>query len=433
MYDFIIVGGGVAGLELGAMLSHDGYNLLILEQSEHAGGRAFVHSKDGFTLDNGIHLVRFGKKSAIARTMKHIGREIEFVSPGNAYLADENNNFILFPTGPGGFLKSELFTFSERIKALKIMIKLKIGGHHGLEQYTVEDWLQNEGVEGGLKRYFKLVSASMLVCSMTSIASAKAFAENVGMVLKTGISVEYPSHGWQKDIIGPLIDEIKRHGEIRTGARVSSVILENGTAAGVRVKDETVPAKNIIIDIPSQELGTILDIKAIKDERLKTASNLVPTSGISIDYAVEGTISDKNGLIYLEDPVSFGCIVSNLSSEIAPAGKSLLTWFCPIHCEEMKQKDQVRRYQQKLESRIESLFPSLKNKTLFKRVLHFNMVDGVELNINQLQGKRLNYTVNGIGNLYFVGDTTAAPGAGGDIAHESSIGCYETITGKAIL
>ncbi len=432
MYDFIVVGGGIAGLELGAMLSHDGSRLLVIEQAQHIGGRSFVHTKDGFTLDNGIHLVRFGRKSAVAKVMRHIDREIEFVPLGDSYLVDEHNKFILFPTDPSGFLKSKLFSFGERLKALGVMLKLRRGKYGRLEHATVEDWMSNEKIEDGLRRYFMLVCASMLVCPISSVASAKALTENINMVLKSGISVEYPLHGWQKDIIGPLTGIIMKHGEIRTGVRVDSVILENNRATGVRTKDGTISAKNIIIDIPSQELAGIMNLKDIKDERMKTAPGLVPTSGISIDYAIDGCITDISGLVYLEEPVGFGCFVSNLSPDAAPAGKSLLTWFCPVHNEEMKQKDQVKNYQKKLENRIETVFPELGTKTIFKRVIHHAMVDGVELNINQLQEKRLNYAINGIENLYIVGDTTAAPGAGGDIAHESSTGCYESITGRAV-
>ncbi len=432
MYDFIIVGGGIAGLELGAMLSYDGSTVLMIEQAEHVGGRTFVHSKDGFELDNGIHLVRFGRKSAVADVLRHIGKEISFKPLGKSYVIDEDNRFILFPTSPSGFLTSGLFKFSERLKALQIMIQLKRGKEEGFDRYTVEEWMRGAGIDGGLRRYFSLVCASMLVCPIPSVASAQALAENIAMVLKTGISVEYPVHCWQTDIIAPLSDAIRKNGEIRTGTKVDSVIIENGIATGVRIKDTVVNAKNIIIDIPSQELGRILDIGRLKDERLKTAVGLVPTSGISIDYAIDGRISDIDGLLYLEDPMSFGCFVSNLSSGIAPAGKSLLTWFCPIHNEDMKQKDKIKNYQQKLENRIEGIFPSLKTKIIFKRVLHLNTVDGVELNISQLRDKRMDYRIEGIDHLYLVGDTTAAPGAGGDIAHESSVECYGRIKGRML-
>lgn len=432
MYDFVVVGGGIAGLELGAMLGHDNNTVLVLEQSEHIGGRSFVHTRDGFTLDNGIHLVRFGKKSAVAKVMRHIGHGIGFVPLGPSYLVDGRNDFILFPTGPSGFLKSRMFSFRERLQALGVMVKLKMGKDRGAGHMTVEDWINRKGIRGGLERYFGLVCASMLVCPITSVASAEALIENVNRVLKTGISVEYPSHGWQRDILEPLAQEIKKKGEIRTGVRVDSVIVENGTATGVRVRGETIHAKNVILDMPSRELGKVLDVSGIRDERMKTALRLVPTSGVSLDFAIDGRITGISGLIYLEDPVSFGCCISNIWPETAPPGKSLLTWFCPVQHEEMKLKDQVQVYRTRLENRIEAIFPELKTKTLFKRALFLDTVDGVELNINQLREKRLPYALSGIANLYLAGDTTAAPGAGGDIAHESSIGCYERITGKTV-
>ncbi len=44
----------------------------------------------------------------------------------------------------------------------------------------------------------------------------------------------------------------------------------------------------------------------------------------------------------------------------------------------------------------------------------------------------MDYRIEGIDHLYLVGDTTAAPGAGGDIAHESSVECYGRIKGRML-
>ena len=67
--DFIIIGAGICGLSLGALLVNEGYKIIILEKANTIGGRAKVIEKNGFTLDYGIHTVRFGKKSALADTL----------------------------------------------------------------------------------------------------------------------------------------------------------------------------------------------------------------------------------------------------------------------------------------------------------------------------------------------------------------------------
>jgi len=58
-YKYIIIGAGIAGLHIGALLSQHG-KVLILEKAKEIGGRAIVVEKEGFKLDFGIHMIRFG-------------------------------------------------------------------------------------------------------------------------------------------------------------------------------------------------------------------------------------------------------------------------------------------------------------------------------------------------------------------------------------
>ena len=60
------------------------------------------------------------------------------------------------------------------------------------------------------------------------------------------------------------------------------------------------------------------------------------------------------------------------------------------------------------------------------------MVDGAQININQTRELRPGYKAPGIENLFLVGDSLGAPGAGGDVGHESVHGAYRTITGREI-
>lgn len=65
-YDIIIIGAGIAGLSLGALLAtRDDFNVLILEKNSHLGGRVRVQKKGGFLFDWGIHASLFGDKSKI--------------------------------------------------------------------------------------------------------------------------------------------------------------------------------------------------------------------------------------------------------------------------------------------------------------------------------------------------------------------------------
>ena len=69
MYDYIIIGGGIAGLYANYLLNKD-YNGLLLEQNKHFGGRAFemdfhgtlIKLGAGIMADHNIHLLALLKE-----------------------------------------------------------------------------------------------------------------------------------------------------------------------------------------------------------------------------------------------------------------------------------------------------------------------------------------------------------------------------------
>ena len=75
-YDVIIVGGGLGGLNLGALLAHAGKKVLVLERGgkESLGGRAVSGTVDGAAVDNGIKgLIMVGSQDEVYR---RIGKQM---------------------------------------------------------------------------------------------------------------------------------------------------------------------------------------------------------------------------------------------------------------------------------------------------------------------------------------------------------------------
>lgn len=56
-YDVAIVGAGLAGLRAAQILSNRGLRVVIVEQSDHVGGRVHSFNLDGFVIDNGFQLI----------------------------------------------------------------------------------------------------------------------------------------------------------------------------------------------------------------------------------------------------------------------------------------------------------------------------------------------------------------------------------------
>ena len=92
----IIVGAGINGLLLGALLAHDGETVTIFEKNRFPGGRAFLYERGGYVMDYGVHLTRFGPASALAKIMQRIGTDISFRKLGASYVIDKNGHRVLF-------------------------------------------------------------------------------------------------------------------------------------------------------------------------------------------------------------------------------------------------------------------------------------------------------------------------------------------------
>ncbi|MBP7185109.1 MAG: FAD-dependent oxidoreductase [Saprospiraceae bacterium] len=79
--DFIIIGGGIAGLAAARTLQSAGQNFIILEESPSLGGRLKSEKIDGFTLDVGFHCF-FSAMPSTSEVIDTKALEMEFIDEG---------------------------------------------------------------------------------------------------------------------------------------------------------------------------------------------------------------------------------------------------------------------------------------------------------------------------------------------------------------
>ncbi|MBN2160442.1 MAG: NAD(P)/FAD-dependent oxidoreductase [Spirochaetes bacterium] len=428
----IIVGAGINGLLLGALLAHDGERVTVFERNSFPGGRAFLHERDGFTMDYGVHLTRFGPASALATIMRRIGAEVSFRKLGPSYVIDHNGRKVLFPTSPDGIFKSSMFSLAEKVRLIGLLLKIKKGMlNDGLMETSLRDWMNMNRVTGGVRRYLELLSASVMVCPFIEQTSAGEMFRNLYRVFTTGHSAEYLSGGW-KPVYEALIGEIRKNGSIHFGKKVDSVIINKGRAAGVKAAGKKHTAERVVINLPVQELFTILPESKFDREYVTLCKNLVPTSGIFFDIALKKKIADYNGLLYTYRPMAYGMLTSNLAAGLAPVGAQILTMLYPTTMEDIRDATIRMERKEELWTAIRKYFPDISDHILWTRVSCLRMVDGAQVNIRQTEDRRPGPSVPGIAGLYLVGDSIAAPGAGGDVGNESVLLTYRAMTGTVL-
>ncbi|MFZ5867659.1 MAG: phytoene desaturase family protein [Thermodesulfobacteriota bacterium] len=431
MASTIIVGGGINGLLLGALLAHDGDEVLLFEKNQRVGGRAFLHEHDGFTFDFGLHLTRFGPRSAVARITRHIGVPIQYRALGASYLMDSDGVMRLFPTSPSAIFRSSLFSFMEKLRIVRLLLKIRGGAFNDLMDTPLDEWFAQNRISGGIRRYFELVSASLMVCPFTEKTSAGEMFRNIQEALLTGHSAEYPVGGW-KPIHEAAVAQIKKSGQIFLGRKVDQVIIAENRTTGVVADGVTYHADRVVVNLPVQDMFSIIPEHVLDPNYVQRCKNLVPTAGFFVDVALDRRISEIEGLLFSYNPITYGLLTSNVEPSLAPRNRQILTMYYPTDREDVADPAVAKTRKEELWSAVRSFFPDIDAHIIFKRETALNMVDGAQLSVHQTEHKRPGPSVPGVKDLYLVGDSISAPGAGGDVGNNSVIVTYRAVTNREV-
>ncbi|MHA1276659.1 MAG: phytoene desaturase family protein [Candidatus Helarchaeota archaeon] len=434
-FDCIIVGAGIAGLLTGAALSRAGLKLLMLEKTAILGGRSYCLERDGFIIDNGIHVIRYCKKSPTALIFKKLlgkREKLNLIKTGDAKLYADGK-FYEYPLSASAIQTTSFFNDEEKEQFLKILNEEVIKADvEPLFEVSIQTWIDEAekkyGIKPGPARLFLETLGKMMLVSYGELdkLSAGELVDGIKVGLKADKGSCYIRGGW-KGLIERLAEIIREKGEIRTSSKVEKVIIEDAKVRGVLIGGKKIFAKIVVVNLPAQEIFTVLDEALFPSSFVEKCKTLIPSAGVSIDYGLKKKISDLDGNIFSAEPFTLSLFTSNLEPATAPEGKQLYTIFQPTPLEIINDKQKSAEIAENLEKLVEEMFPGFLKNVLWKRVMKYKIADGALPLITQHRYKRPSIKSEVVEGLYFTGDTYNGPGTGGEIAHASAELCIRTI------
>ncbi|MFN8286078.1 MAG: NAD(P)/FAD-dependent oxidoreductase [Chitinophagales bacterium] len=272
-FDSIIIGSGISGLALGAILSKDGQKVLVLEQHYTPGGFTHTFKRNKYEWDVGVHYVgEVGNRTLLKSVYDYVCETpIEWADMGEVYdrIYFGNESFE-FRKGKKNFIEYFSNLFPKEKEGIEKYVRLTDELSKDARGYYAEKALPDfaGALLGGFMRskYLKYASRTVkdVMDELFTDEKLKAILSaqfgDYGLPPSQGsfamhavITRHYMNGGYYPvggsgvffDKIAPTIT--KAGGEILVRAAVSEVLLEGNKAVGVKMEDgKEIRAKAVI-------------------------------------------------------------------------------------------------------------------------------------------------------------------------------------------
>jgi all-trans-retinol 13,14-reductase len=274
MYDAIVIGSGMGGLGCAAALARFGRRVAVFEQHTAAGGLTHTFQRDGYTWDVGVHyLGQMGPGEPMRRVLDWLsGNSIDFAALGAVYdvvrLADGTRFEYARPRAAleAGLREAFPGAHDDIARYLAALDAARSSFATPFQQHAMPGWLAHAAgwlKAPGLKRWWGRTVAEVLgECTrnprLAAVLGAQ-WGDHGGTPSKASFAVHaiitdhylagawYPVGGagaFARGLV-PVIEAAG--GAVRTAAPVARVLLQDGRATGVELKDGSRHQAGVVI------------------------------------------------------------------------------------------------------------------------------------------------------------------------------------------
>lgn len=457
-FDAIIIGTGVGGAAVGALLAHSGRKVLIVDKNPIVGGRCTSYEYKGFLLDLGVHLFGVGDKGSLGEVLRMTGTAdaIDWVTirRSSQQVGDAVKKY-----SQKDMIRS--LPEEEQNNLTNLFARVHFITDKEIDElwYTpVEQWM-NEFTRHPLAHTFIGSIVGQYFCVPSNVASAAEFIKCFKEVLVARSSA-YPKGGCIAIPKAYLSVLEKNGGEVRVNAAVQNVIVEGGAAVGVRLQDGTELRAPVIIsnaDIKATVADLVGPQHFPKDYVEKVSKLTYADSCVMFKVGLKERITDDQLRMYMPDDRSAlnkaalkahpevvpekmaGMIVipTNYDTSLAPGeDQQLICFGTGIRTASDLTKQDWETWRRTLRRSLFSAFPEAEDKVLWEKMDSPQLVDayagedgniiGVGQTVDQIHQRRPS-VVSPLKGLYYASAEAGGHGIGTELAASSAIELFAVL------
>jgi squalene-associated FAD-dependent desaturase len=224
MKKVVVIGGGLAGISAAAYLSHNNFDVTLLEATHKLGGRTFsyIDKISNMEIDNGQHIL-LGCYNETINFLKLISSANTILYPEKFslnYLFDNHKTVelseanLFFPLNLLiGFLTFQSLNTHDKISLLKLLIKIRFTNSDIISHLSVIEWLEKEKqTKNSIDFFWKIIAVGALNSSVEK-ASAKMFCDILKKIFwsdQNGYRILLPKRSLNETFITPAESFLKR-------------------------------------------------------------------------------------------------------------------------------------------------------------------------------------------------------------------------------
>ena len=297
-YDAIIIGSGMSGLTVGAILAKEGKKVLILERHYTAGGFTHVFKRPGYEWDVGIHYVGdMGNKQSFARKFSDYitDSQLEWADMGDVYdRVVVGNKIYDFPKGKKNLIQRLKESFPDDHQAIDnyfIEVGKAVKANRGFFMEKAMPLFLSKILGSFLRRKFikyaqrttlevlsELTDNQELIKILTAqygdygLPPSKSSFVMHALLVKHYFSGGYFPVGGSSQI-AITIDKVieKAAGTIIINAEVDQVLIEAGVARGIRLAD----GREVMSPVVVSSIGVINTVNKLLPRELPYSQKIL--------------------------------------------------------------------------------------------------------------------------------------------------------------
>ncbi|MBN2165436.1 MAG: NAD(P)/FAD-dependent oxidoreductase [Marinilabiliaceae bacterium] len=284
MYDIVIIGSGLSGLQCGALLSREGYNVCILDKNNRIGGMMQSFVFDGVVFNTGLNYTEsLGEGEVLYKYFKlfNLTDKLTYkqLDVTQAELITIGDKEYKIPQGHQNYIDALVSYFPDQANAIKQYVEVIGAICNSFPLYRLEPGSINYNIESP----YWSKSASSYISQLTSNPYLRALMGGINILyagvedvsaLYTHALINYSfiKSSWRikeggSGIANVLANEIRSNGgKILRNAEVSGIRVDDGLIKYITLSNgETVFGQKVISTIHPKTFLGLIDNGAFKN------------------------------------------------------------------------------------------------------------------------------------------------------------------------